>query len=137
MPSDRDKPYEIGYGKPPVRTRFPKGQSGNPKGRPKDSKNSATLFEQALDETVVIKEGGLRKKITKREAMYKQLANRSAEGDRRAIQITLNELHVIDGRADLSNAEPAPFDEAEQEIIEDLIQRLKAGGEDDGGKKSD
>jgi Family of unknown function (DUF5681) len=27
--------YEVGYGKPPARSRFSKGQSGNPKGRPK------------------------------------------------------------------------------------------------------
>jgi hypothetical protein len=29
--------YEVGYGKPPEHTRFKKGQSGNPKGRKKQS----------------------------------------------------------------------------------------------------
>lgn len=28
--------YAVGYGKPPVHTRFAKGQSGNPGGRPKE-----------------------------------------------------------------------------------------------------
>ncbi|HEY8129410.1 MAG TPA: DUF5681 domain-containing protein [Hyphomicrobium sp.] len=37
-------PYDIGYGKPPVKTRFRKGQSGNPKGRGKGSRNFATIF---------------------------------------------------------------------------------------------
>ena len=137
MSTDRDEPYEIGYGKPPVRTRFTKGQSGNPQGRPKGSKNSATHFEKALDEKVVIKEGGRRKKITKREAMFKQLANRSAAGDARATQLTLNELRTLADRGERSDAEPAPFDEAEHEVIEDLIRRLKEGGEDDGGGQTD
>jgi Family of unknown function (DUF5681) len=27
--------YQVGYGKPPVHSRFRKGQSGNPRGRPR------------------------------------------------------------------------------------------------------
>ena len=37
-PGPRD--YEVGYGKPPKEHRFKKGQSGNPRGRPKDAKFS-------------------------------------------------------------------------------------------------
>jgi Family of unknown function (DUF5681) len=42
------KEYAIGYGKPPVHTRFAKGQSGNPKGRPKNpSKNTSTSLTRS------------------------------------------------------------------------------------------
>ena len=34
--------YEVGYKKPPVATRFEKGQSGNPSGRPKRLLRSST-----------------------------------------------------------------------------------------------
>jgi hypothetical protein len=39
---------EIGYARPPVASRFKKGQSGNPLGRPKGKKNMATEFQEAL-----------------------------------------------------------------------------------------
>ena len=35
MPSEITRDYAVGYGKPPVHTRFQKGKSGNPKGRPR------------------------------------------------------------------------------------------------------
>jgi hypothetical protein len=50
------KPYVVGYGKPPVHTRFKKGQSGNPNGRHKGSKNFSTTLEETLQEKVVIRE---------------------------------------------------------------------------------
>src|SRR2546430_13671820 len=79
MPTDSD--YPVGYGRPPRQTRFRKGQSGNPMGRPKGAKNLATLIGQVLKEPVVVSENGRRKKITKREAMLKQLVNRAAAGE--------------------------------------------------------
>ena len=40
--------YAVGYGKPPLETRFPKGQSGNPGGRPRGTKTLAVLLAEAL-----------------------------------------------------------------------------------------
>jgi hypothetical protein len=41
--SEADEDYSIGYGKPPKANQFAKSTSGNPKSRPKGSKNLATL----------------------------------------------------------------------------------------------
>jgi hypothetical protein len=74
MPNDREpdagKPdYVIGYCKPPKGTRFVKGRSGNPKGKPKGSRNLATLLTKTVNEAVIVHENGRRKTITKLEAM--------------------------------------------------------------------
>ena len=81
--------YEVGYGKPPRSARFQKGQSGNPKGRPRGSRNASTLLDEALKERVIVSENGHRKKITKLEAILTQLVNRAAGGDHRATQLLL------------------------------------------------
>ncbi|HTV56705.1 MAG TPA: DUF5681 domain-containing protein, partial [Terriglobia bacterium] len=92
MNPEDNKPFEIlepitsvGYGKPPENTRFKKGVSGNPKGRPKGSLNVANAFAKALREKVVIVEHGQRKSVTKFEAALKQLVNKAASGDLRAL----------------------------------------------------
>lgn len=68
----------IGYGKPPMHTRFKPGQSGNVKGRPRESKNLTTTMTKELNQKVTISENGRRKKITMREAITKQALNKAA-----------------------------------------------------------
>src|SRR5690348_9947669 len=87
---DDEADYAVGYGKPPRHTRFKRGQSGNPQGRPKGSKNLTTLLTEALNEPVIVAENGGRRRITMRLAIIKQLVKRSANADLRAIKILLD-----------------------------------------------
>ena len=87
MPADGPRDYEVGYGKPPVATRFKKGNAANRRGRPRGSKNLATLLERALDEPVVIAENGERRKFTTRELVIERLVNKSAQADLRATKL--------------------------------------------------
>ena len=126
--SDEKKPtggYPIGYGKPPAQTRFKKGQSGNPTGRPKGTPNFATALEQALNEQVVVNEGGQRRTVSKLEATVKQLVNKATLGDPRATQQVLGVLHVLDGESSGSGLSCVPITETDQQVMDRLIERIR------------
>ena len=128
MPPD----YEVGYRKPPRHTRFNKGQSGNPKGRPGGAKNLSTLLSEALNEPVIVAENGGRRTISKRQAIIKQLVNQSAKGDWRATKLLLDIQLDIEHRSEPQTAESS-FGSADDKVIEQLKARLKrsTSGSDD------
>jgi hypothetical protein len=119
--------YEVGYRKPPRHTRFKKGQSGNPRGRPSGSKNLSTLVIEALNELVVVAENGGRRKITKRQAIITQLVNQSAKADWRATKLVLEILQAIEARTEPAAAETS-FDAADERVIEQLRARYAKPG---------
>ena len=71
---------DVGYKKPPVSTRFRKGQSGNPKGRPR-GKRKDVPHEAVLGQMVTIREDGTDRRVTAAEAILLQLAKEGLEGD--------------------------------------------------------
>ena len=119
--------YAVGYGKPPRHSGFQKGRSGNPKGRPKGSKNFATLLTEALDEKVQVTEDGRRRRIAKRELVIKQLVNKSAAADLRAIKQLTDIVQGIEWRTGAAHPPPSPqaFTAADQEVIAELRKRIE------------
>jgi hypothetical protein len=132
MPRGNERDYEVGYGKPPRHTRFRKGQSGNPRGRPKEAKNLATLLKEALNERVIVAENGGRRKITMREAIIRQLVKRSATADLRATKILLDLVRDIEGpseegQREEGSAETRALTEVDKKVIEQLRARFAKG----------
>jgi transcriptional regulator NrdR family protein len=121
---DREPDYEIGYGKPPIDTRSKPGASGNPSGRPKGAKNLTTLVHEALNELVIVAENGRRRKVSKRQAIIKQLINRSAQGDLRATQMLLGVMQEIERRQEATEPAEITFDAADTKVLDQLIARL-------------
>lgn len=117
--------YQVGYGKPPKHTRFEKGRSGNPKGRPKGTLNLATVLERTLRERVVINENGRRKQITKMEAAVKQLVNQAASGDLVALRQLMALASSAEQRSSESEADQPSLHEADQKVVAQMLKRLE------------
>jgi hypothetical protein len=116
----------IGYGRPPKHTQFAKGSSGNPNGRPKGSKNFGLIIEAELNAKIPINENGKRKSISKREAVAKQLVNKAASGDAKAIPILLNEARTRE-KAGLG-LEVDPNQRAEdRQVMSGILERVRRG----------
>lgn len=76
-----DGDYKVGYRKPPKNHQFRKGQSGNPKGRAKGSRNLETILREEMDRVVTVSEGGQRRKYTKLEIILRVMADKAATGN--------------------------------------------------------
>lgn len=74
----------IGYKRPPKRTQFQPGQSGNPTGRRKNVRNFKTDLVDELHEQIPIRENGREMKISKQRAFIKALVAAAIKGDMRA-----------------------------------------------------
>lgn len=96
--------YEIGYRRPPKGGQFKKGQSGNPSGRPKGSKNFLTLLEQELDQKISVNENGRKKEITRMQAVVKRLVADTLQGNQRTL-MTMVEIMRRHGKFDETDTE--------------------------------
>ena len=99
-----DKTYEVGYGRPPQRTQFQKGRSGNPGGRPKGIANIATMLRRALFETVIVNEKGQKKRMKKFEVAIRQQINKAAAGDARALRLVTQLLREMSDGTDFQQS---------------------------------
>lgn len=122
---DDEKDYEVGYGRPPKHTRFPKGQSGNPKGRRKGSRGLKTDLDEALKETLTITVGGKKLRGTTQALSTYTLALKSATGDLRYQKhlhgLTLN----LFGPGDRGGSEEK-LSKHDEELLERLLQRFES-----------
>jgi hypothetical protein len=117
--------YRVGPGRPPLHTRFKKGQSGNPGGR--SAKSLPALLAKALDETVVVTNDGRRRKLTKREAIVAQMVDKSASADLRATKMLIDMMKGVEEEAGgaASRLEPRGLAEADKEVVQQFVARLR------------
>lgn len=116
--ASKKPPYDVGYGKPPVHTRFQKGQSGNPKGRKKGSKNLDTLVRQLLDERIPVNTPTGRRNVPRIEMLLRKLIELGAKGNPRAIEQVLRQYALAQATA--AAQEPASVQEGYESTEADV-----------------
>lgn len=126
----------VGYGKPPASTRFKPGRSGNPKGRPRGSVNTAKHFRESLSKTMSVTVDGKPTRMRRDKALIESLLRDGLKGDNAARRMLVKAMETIaheesDLEAGISHLpEPVagPADEEilnryRQEVIEDFLRR--------------
>lgn len=117
----------VGYGRPPEATRFRKGISGNPRGRPRGSSNLTTILKKVLRERVTINENGQRRTVTKLEAALKQLLNKAAAGDLKAIRQSSELAHELEEkqRSVASQVSTVGVGDVDEEVMQGIVRRFE------------
>ena len=117
---------DVGYGRPPKHSRFQKGSSGNPTGRPRGTPSITAVFRKALREKVIVVKNGKRRKITKFEAAATQLANRVAAGDIPALKVLLNLGPMLELAAEpAGDSDRIRYARMSDEQLEQELEELK------------
>lgn len=97
--------YDVGYGKPPKHSRFKKGRSGNPKGRPKKKRNAIDL-DKLLGQKVRTRVNGREAEVDVVEATLQGVIARALKGSASDIKLL---LQLIDKREQTISEEEPPY----------------------------
>lgn len=125
--SKQDK-HPVGYMSPPKHTRFKKGRSGNPGGRPNKQEDINTLLQKVLMRKVRLQ--GTERQMQIREALIRKLRDLALSGDQRAISL---QRHIIE-EAGVGQTEYLDAEDKKQRVLNALrnmgVKVIKGGGDD-------
>jgi hypothetical protein len=139
--SDKDRPDPpdgddaVGYGRPPRRTRFGPGRSGNPKGRPKGSRGVDKMLRDALFRRVRILEDGKVRWLTVQEVIIQRVVNDAARMNPNALKILLSLISRYEGTTETS-VDMKALSAEDQAILTGYMAEQKELGASDGGNSA-
>lgn len=136
-----DRAYEIGYGRPPKKTQFQPGQSGNPKGRRKGQRGLKTIIRECSTERIVMRTAQGDKQVPKIEAMIHKLMEKAFAGDFRSMDRVLqlyadsvpdqpDANEMTDRQPDLTETDRQTLADFEAMIVAETTKAVLAGAKE-------
>ena len=116
----KSKEYEVGYGRPPQHSRFKPGQSGNPKGRPRQRRNLRSVLDQHLQQTIEVTVNGRPCRMKRIDALVRTTVDRALKNDPKAISA----LIIMMRQTGAMNELPEPVSETDQSVQDEAILAL-------------
>lgn len=127
---DDDEDYKVGYGRPPKKSQFRKGQSGNPKGRPKGAKGFAATMQRQLARKVPVRQGNQTVWMTVEEALSSRALELASKGNIAALRLVFGMEREFSERAVYASggaAEPPIPDEIDEAIMQHFSALIAQG----------
>jgi hypothetical protein len=113
---------KVGYGHPPKQYRWPKGVSGNPKGKTAGTRSLRVLIDRELDVKLEVTERGRKRTRTKRQIAATRIVNKAVEGNDKALTLLLRHEGAASPDTIASNAvAAAPLVAGEQSILDHFM----------------
>lgn len=127
-------PYDVGFGKPPRETRFKPGKSGNRKGRPKGRFNMSTVLDKELAQKVEVNDHGRRQRLFKTQVGLRQLLNKAAGGDVKALTVAIELLRKLGKLQEATGPSAPAVDFRDLEALSGILQFFQTANLiEDGG----
>jgi hypothetical protein len=79
------KTSDVGYMNPPEHTRYKRGKSGNPRGRPRKREDLNTVLQRVLNRKIRVKDND--RKLPIRDALIWKLRELALQGDKQALAL--------------------------------------------------
>jgi hypothetical protein len=119
--------YTIGRNRPPLTTRFQKGNTAaRGRGKSRDKSFVAVLLEALAEPVADAAADGRGKRLAKRELGLRRLADRVADGDPQAIKLVLGVVLALERRGSLAPEERPSWAPAAKAVVENLRELLRA-----------
>jgi hypothetical protein len=117
--------YDVGYAKPPVPSRFQPGKSGNPKGRPRGSRNLKTSLQEAYTASIAVTEAGKTRTVSKLVGVAMRQLQDGLNGDPRAAVAALkiaSQIGLLDDER-TNQSDGLQLTEKDQRVLEEWKTR--------------
>ena len=117
----------VGYKNPPHQTRFRKGESGNPGGRPRKLPSLRAELEAELAKPTEVVENGKRVLVSKQRGAVMKSIGEALGGDMRAMSAIIALTRSNEREAE------QPSEAADREALDAFVRRelLRRGGDHD------